>query len=84
MSENKDAWMNEQIPRLISGNWMYKLMCWFLFKKKLTYKEYYVLVYSLHRGKLGEKVAKENAMKHTVRLYKFHHNNKMPNELEND
>ena len=75
-----EEWLDEQIPYLKDGNWLYKFVgfCMGRRKKKLSYKEMYLLLYGLNRGKLGNGKAKEKAMNRILVIYKSHHNNKLP------
>ena len=77
-------WMNETLPNLKHGNWMYSIICFLIGrrKKKLSYKEYMMLLYELNRKKLGEKESKENAIIRALDLYKYHHNGNLPEMAE--
>ena len=81
MDSNVDLineWFNEPIDKLKSGNWLYRFVCFFLFKKKLTYKEMYLMLYGINRKKLGETKSKEKAMLRIIQIYKDLHNNNLP------
>lgn len=73
-------WMNETIPYLENGNWLYKIICFLLFrrKKKLSYKEYMMLLYGLNRKALGEGRSKERAIIKALDVYKGLHGGEMP------
>lgn len=75
-----EDWLNETIPCLKDGNWLYKIVCFCLGrrKKKLSYKEMYMLLYGLNRNKIGNGKAKEEALKRILVIYKSHHNNRLP------
>ena len=75
-----EEWMDEPIPYLKDGNWLYRFVCFCMGrrKKKLTYKEMYLLLYGLNRGKLGNGKAKEKAMSRILAIYKSHHDNNLP------
>jgi hypothetical protein len=73
--------MDETIYSVPNGNWLYRFCCFFLFKakKKLTYNEMYLLLYGLHRRKLGEDLAKRFAFERILAIYQHQNNNKLPN-----
>lgn len=74
------AWMDEIVPSLERGNWLYKFICFFLGKRrsKMSYKEIYALIYELNKNNLGEEEAKKAAIIRVVELYKHHHNGEEP------
>lgn len=71
-------WLDEKIEKLPKNNGIYKFMCMFLGKKRLSYKEMYLLVMNLNKNKLDEDEAKKAALYEIVNLYKFN-NNTFPN-----
>lgn len=71
-------WLDEKIEKLPKNNGIYKFMCMFLGKKRLSYKEMYLLVMNLNKNKLDEDEAKKAALYEIVNLYKFN-NNTYPN-----
>lgn len=81
-------WIDEQLPSLTRGNWLYNVVCFLMGrrKKKLTYKEYMMLLYGLNRDALGEKKSKDRAINKVLELYKHHHNGNLPEmaEIEED
>ena len=82
------TWLDERIPRLEKMNWLYNFACFCLGapKKKLTYKQYIILLYGINRKKIGEREAKAGAITKAIETYKWLHNGEMPDmaELEND
>lgn len=74
-------WFEEKIEYIEGDKFLYKLVCFCLKgpKKRLSYKELYLLLYGLNRRKLGNKKAKEMAIKRIVEIYKSHHDNNEPN-----
>lgn len=74
-------WFNEKIEYIKDDKFLYKLVCFFLKgpKKRLSYKELYLLLYGLNRQKLGEYNARKKAMGKIIEIYKTHHNNNEPN-----
>lgn len=78
------TWLNEKIPFLKDGNRLYNIVCFCLgkHKNKMSYKEMYLFLYGLNKGKLGEKTAKEKALLRILEIYKSHHNNKLPEGIK--
>lgn len=77
-------WLNETITHFKKGNWLYRVICFFMFKKKLTYKEYYLLVSYLNKDSMGEEEAKRKALIRVLKLYKDLHNGELPEGVEDD
>lgn len=79
-------WFNEKIEYIKGDKFLYKLVCFCLKgpKKRLSYKELYILLYSLNKGLLGDKNAKKKSIERIVEIYKSHHDNKEPNFEFND
>ena len=46
-------WFNEKIERMPYNNWIYKIICFLMGKRKtkLTYKDLFLLLYGLNRKK---------------------------------
>ena len=76
-------WMEETVQSVEHANWLYRFCCFLLGKKKkkLTYKELFLLLYGINRRKMGDKEAKTFAMNQILKTYKFH-NNKLPNGIK--
>ena len=72
-------WINERIPRLPRGNWLYNIVCFFLFRKdeKLSYKEYMMIMYEMNKRALGDHKAKEKSINRAMEIYKWL-NGKLP------
>jgi len=72
-------WMDEKIDSLPSANWLYKLCCFFLNcrKKKLSYKEFYLILRKLNEKQLGLEESSRFAFQRIIEIYKFQ-NGKMP------
>lgn len=77
-------WFDEKIERIKDDKFLYKFICFFLGgpKKRLSYKELFVLIYGLNRRKLGEEKSKKLAMNRILKIYKDLHNNNLPKEVE--
>lgn len=67
-------WVNEKIQSLPKNNGLYKFVCMLLGKRKLSYKQMYLLLFNINKGKLGEEEAKLAAFNEIVKIYK-HNNN---------
>lgn len=74
-------WFEEKIEYIEGDKFLYKLVCFCLKgpKKRLSYKELYLLLYGLNKRKLGEENAKKKAMERIIEIYKSHHENNEPN-----
>ncbi len=74
-------WFDEKIEKINDDKFLYKIICFLLGgpKYRLSYKNLYLILYGLNRGKLGEEKAKIKAMERVIKIYKSHHNNNEPN-----
>lgn len=68
------SWMEEKVKKLPSNNFLYKIICLFTFKKKLTYKELYAMIENINRKRLGDKESKKFALIRILATYKFNNN----------
>ena len=77
-------WFDEKIEYLNGDRFLYKLVCFFLGgpKRRLSYKELYILLYYINKKKLGEENAKKRAMNKILKVYSHFHNNELPNVEE--
>jgi hypothetical protein len=80
--EQDIAWTKEEVEFLPVPNWIYRVACFMLRKKKLTYQEVFMLVYGMNKH-LGEKKAKEYAMQKIIWIYELN-NNKLPEGVEHE
>lgn len=73
-------WIEEKIPRVNRGNWIYNLVCFLLAKRKrkLSYKEYMMILFELNKNNLGEDKAKEKSIMKAIEVYKYNHNGMLP------
>ena len=78
-------WLNEKVESLPNGNKLYKIICFLLGKrkKKMTYKEIYLIVQRLNEKRLGKEKSKRVAMNRIIQIYEFQHGHK-PNLLKNN
>lgn len=74
-------WLNEKVTKIDRHNFFYNFVCFFLFRfrRKLTYKELYLIYYGIHRNKIGEKNAKKKSLQTILKIYKENNGN-YPNE----
>lgn len=74
-------WFDEKIEKINDDKFLYKIVCFLLGgpKYRLSYKNLYLILYGLNRGKIGEEKAKKKAMERVIKIYKSHHNNNEPN-----
>lgn len=82
MADENLKWMEEKIEKLPYNNChgLYRLLCFCLFKRRMSYKEFYALLVKLNRKRIGEEGAKKFALISTLATYKFN-NNFYPKEL---
>ena len=73
-------WFNEKIETMEDDKFLYKVICFLLGgpKRRLSYKEVYMILYGLNKRKLGEKKAKEKAINRVLTIYKNNHKNNLP------
>ena len=77
------SWFDEKIPYFPNGNFIYKIVCFCLGKRKekLSYKELYLLLKQLNIKALGDKESGRKSMNKLIEIYKYFHNNKLPDGL---
>lgn len=75
-------WLNEKIIKIPHYNWLYQIICFLMFRgrRKLSYKDLFLLIYGTNRTKMMDKEAKEYALYKIVEMYKKL-NNKLPNGI---
>lgn len=79
-------WFDERIPRMEHGNWLYKFICFCtgLGRKKMSYKQYYLMLCHLNEKTLGLEEAKTAALIRVLKLYKYLHDGNLPEGVEED
>lgn len=83
---NKKEWFDETVEQVPYNKGLYKLICFFTFKrkKKLTYKELYLFLLGLNRDrkifKNQQEVLKITAMSRIFEIYKFN-NGAFPKDI---
>ena len=68
-------WTNEQLKRLPKNNFMYFLFCLFTFRlrKRMTYKEMYLIISEVNRKILGQEKANKLAFQRIIDFYEYNH-----------
>ena len=74
---NNILWTNEKVEKLPAGNWLYKLACFLLGKKRLTYQELYLISFGMKKKKITEDKAKDISINAIIRIYEYN-NGKLP------
>lgn len=80
MSKNIDVnWMDETVENLPNIQGIYKLFCFLLFKRRMTYSNLYILTYALNKNKFkdNELKLKEKIIKDLALIY-YYNNNRLP------
>lgn len=77
MEPNFD-WTNERLEKLPKNNFVYFLLCLFTFrpKKKMTYKEMYLIISEVNRKTLGQEKANKLAFQRIMDFYEYNHGNR--------
>lgn len=70
--ERDTKWMNEKVTKIDGHRFFYWFVCFFMlrWRKKMTYKELFLLYYGLHRQTLGEANSKKKALQTVLKIYK--------------
>lgn len=78
MEEPNLEWTNEPLKKLPKNNFMYFLFCLFTFRprKKMTYKEMYLIIAEVNRKVLGEEKAKKLAFQRIIDFYVYNNGNR--------
>lgn len=76
MEENL-GWMNEKVEKINGHNFFYKFVCFCLFRmrRKITYKDLFLVYYGIHRHKMGEANSKKKALQTILKIYKENNRN---------
>jgi hypothetical protein len=69
------AWADESLKRLPKNNFMYFLFCLFTLRprRKMTYKEMFLIISEVNRKSLGQKKANDLAFRRIMDFYKYNH-----------
>lgn len=67
------TWTDEPLKKLPKNNFMYFLFCLFTFrlKKKMTYKEMYLIISEVNRKTLGQENANKLAFQRIMDFYEY-------------
>lgn len=78
-NEKDIEWMNEKVAKIDGHRFFYNFVCFFLFRlrRKITYKELFLLYYGIHRKTMGENNSKKKALQSVLKIYK-ENNGKYP------
>ena len=78
MEEVKLEWANEPLKKLPRNNFIYFLFCLITFRprKKMTYKEMYLMMAEVNRKTLGEEKAKRLAFQRIIDFYEYNNGNR--------
>lgn len=78
MEEPNLEWTNEPLKKLPKNNFMYFLFCLITFRprKKMTYKEMYLIIAEVNRKVLGEEKAKKLAFQRIIDFYVYNNGNR--------
>ena len=71
-------WFDEKVESVKKANWIYKMMCFLTFRKRLSYKELYMILVKINEKKLGTEKAKALSMNKIVEFYKDLHDGQLP------
>lgn len=66
-------WADEPLKKLPKNNFMYFLFCLFTFRlrKKMTYKEMYLIIAEVNRKTLGKEAADKLAFQRIMDFYEY-------------
>lgn len=81
--EQDIAWTKEEINFFPGPDWIYRVACFTLGKKKLTYQQMFLVIYGMNRH-LGEKKAKEYALQKIIWIYELNNYGKLPEGIKHD
>ena len=78
------SWLDEKIKEIKNHKIFYFFIRIFLFKlkRKLTYKELFLIFYGIERKKFGEEKAKEKAFHRILKVYMDNNDGKLPKGYE--
>ncbi len=75
--EDNLKWMEEKVTKINGHKFFYHFVCFCLFRlrRKITYKDLFILYYGIHRSKMGEDNAKKKALQTILKIYKENNGN---------
>ena len=77
------AWTKDEIEKVPTKQWLYRVICFMLRKKRLTYQEMFLVLYGIVFKKFGEKKSKELAVERLIAIYEFN-NGVLPEGIEHE
>lgn len=77
------AWTKDEIEKVSTKQWLYRVICFMLRKKRLTYQEMFLVLYGIFFKKFGEKKSKELAVERLIAIYEFN-NGVLPEGIEHE
>jgi hypothetical protein len=77
-------WFDEKIEDIKGDKFIYKIICFLLGgrKKRLSYKQVYLILYGINKSRYGVEKAKKLAMSRILDIYASHHNNNYPKDFK--
>lgn len=69
-------WTNEILEKVPYKNWLYKVFCLVTFRKRMTYKEMYLILSEINRKAVGEEKAKKKAFQRIIEFYEYNNGNR--------
>ena len=83
-AELMGEWLNEKVVKTPYHNWIYQIVCFLMFRwrRKLTYKDLFLLLYGVNRNKVGDRQAKEISLYKVIEIYQANNNNKLPKGIK--
>lgn len=76
--EKEIAWVKDEVRDVPVGKWIYRVACFFIGKKYMTYEEMFLLFYGMYKNKIGPEAAQKEAVQRIIAIYE--HNNGIPPE----
>jgi CRISPR/Cas system CSM-associated protein Csm2 small subunit len=69
-------WTNEKLEKVPYKNWLYRLFCLATFRKRMSYKEMYLILSEINRKIDGEEKAKKRAFERIIEFYEYNNGNR--------
>lgn len=75
------SWLDEKVEAIDKHKMLYFFIRLFLFRlrRKLNYKELYLIFYGMEKDRNGEEIAKKIALNRTLKVYMDNNNGQLPN-----
>lgn len=64
-------WLDEKVQAIKGHEFLYNFICFITFrrKKRMRYKDLFLIYYGIHKGNIGEEKAKKKAFKTIIKIY---------------